>query len=567
VIVQFQYQGQSGILNGLRETQVGFATNTLRELAFFKGVLGQPVVFREALAALHQVVVSDLKYKPRDRFAFRTWLEQQDQQFLASLGFKTKDALEKIEKLSEKLRELDRLREHRMKLFYDAREQYFQYVLQHEYEANYLFDPVITVHPDEISFEAFSKDESSYARLAAKYSLFDKIDSFECGTTNIDFSAKLARELERMRTYRRTTFDIAASGFTVTTTGAGSHKEKKIDLPESWVQGFHQVHSVMSLGLTRIHLDPMDLFNLLRFLHSHKVKRSPRALRFELQPNQRVKAVIEPWEHVIEFSERSVFEGAKPMSVRTWGRERLKVLARLIPIAKSIDLYLAGFGLPSIYVLDLGELTFTLALSGWTDNDWTGAGSAKFDLLSRRLSIGPSEVMSIYETLKKVRFSTDISLSNETGLGLEKTRSGLSYLCQVGRGMYDLGGKVYRHRELFADPFTVKEAAKVTNTSKVEDQTPQAKAARQIFVKGDVFLTARRKVSTGYKLSGSAKGADGLRVRPLLSLDLDGQVTEATCSCNYYQAHGLTKGPCEHILSLRLAHMAKLETEDAKGGN
>ena len=41
-----------------------------------------------------------------------------------------------------------------------------------------------------------SKDESSYARVGVRYDLFERIDAFECGTTNIDFSAKLAGELD-----------------------------------------------------------------------------------------------------------------------------------------------------------------------------------------------------------------------------------------------------------------------------------------------------------------------------------------------------------------------------------
>jgi len=69
----------------------------------------------------------------------------------------------------------------------------------------------------------------------------------------------------------------------------------------------------------------------------------------------------------------TTFDGPKPLSVRTWGRDRLRTLARLLPLCRSVDVYLAGYGLPSVYVLDLGLVVFTLALSGWTDNDWTAA--------------------------------------------------------------------------------------------------------------------------------------------------------------------------------------------------
>ncbi|MFO0606488.1 MAG: SWIM zinc finger family protein [Polyangiales bacterium] len=562
MIVQFKYAGQSAITSGLRTTDVQLATNQLREAAFFKGTLGAPLQMREGLAALYDVVVSDFKYHPRDRLAFKAWMEEQDKKFLASLAVKGEQARQRILELEARRDELDRARFDRMKPFFRARHDYFEWVYTHQYELNYLFDPVITVHPDEVFFEAFSRDESSYARLAAKYDLFEKIDEFECGTTNIDFSAKLHGELDRMRTYRRTRFDIDPSGFTVHSEGGPSHKEKKIDLPESWVKGFLQVHATMSLGLTRFRMEPVDLFNLCRFLRRHKTKVSPRAMRFELTPGEPVRVVMEPWNHTIELSPTSVYEGPKKATIRTWGRDRLLTLARLIPQAQKVEVFLAGEGLPSLYVVDLGELTFTLGLSGWTDNDWT-SGKQKFDLLARRLPATAAEVMTTYEALKKTRYAKDSALAQETQLGVEKTRGALSYLCQVGRAMFDLGGGVYRHRELFAEPFTIKEAQAAVKPAPASVQSTEDVKAQSIFKAGGVMITARRPVPTGgYKLSGSVKDASGARVRPTLSADDEGRIVEATCSCAQFTKYGLTKGPCEHILALRLGHMSRLEQED-----
>jgi hypothetical protein len=69
-------------------------------------------------------------------------------------------------------------------------------------------------------------------------------------------------------------------------------------------------------------------------------------------------------------------------------------------------------------------------------------------------------------------------------------------------------------------------------------------------------------VSTGYKLSGSAKSGAGPRVRPLLHADHEGHIIEAECTCSHYKKFKLTHGPCEHILALRLAHMSRLEQEE-----
>jgi hypothetical protein len=560
VIVELRYAGQSSIVNGLHNAHVAFATNQLRKATFLQAELAKPLLFREVLGSLYHVVVSDLKYRPRDRLAFKAWLEEQDRLFLANLGWKSQKAKVELEVLEARLGELNEAHRARRKVFERARLEYFNWVYENEYELEYLLDPVITVHPDEVFFEAFSRDESSYARLGARFDVFDKVSAYECGTTNIDFSARLHGELDRMRSYRKTRFDIDPSGFTVSSSSGAIVKEKKIDLPDSWVKGFLQVHAAMSMALTHFTMAPVDLFNICRFLRRHKTKKSPRALRYELVPGKKPQAVLEPWNHVIEITGAAVYQGDKPLSIRTWGRDRLQTLARLLPVADRISVYLAGFGLPSMYVMDMGPMNFTLALSGWTDNDWTGG--AKFNLLTRRLTATPGELMTTYDALMSARRATDSALAATTGLGLEKTRSALSYLCQVGRAIYDLAGGVFRHRDLFVEPFTVKEAAAAVKPSAEEQGDPQAKAARVIFESDNVRIIARRPVAQGFKVSGSAKGSDNKRVRPLVFVDHEGKIIEASCTCGFFEKYKLTRGPCEHTLALRLAHMSRLDNED-----
>jgi hypothetical protein len=565
MIFESRYSGRSGMVSGLREGHLGFATNGLREATFFEGTLAQPLLFREAMAALYHVVVSDYKYRPRDRSEFQAWLAKQDEQFLLSLAAKGSQTRQELERLEGRLAELNDARSLRLAPFHRARRSYFDYIYQNQFELSLLLDPVITVHPDEISFEAFSRDESSYARLAAKRDIFSDVGAYTCGTTNIDFSLRLHDEMEHLRTYRQTRFTVDPGGFIVGSDGAEAVREKKIDLPESWLDGFLQVHATMSLSLTHVQIEPVDLYNICRTLRRRKARKSPRALRWELVPGEAGRVVLEPWEAEIPITSSAVFAGPKPQSIRTWGRDRLQVLKRLLPVCRRVDVYLAGFGLPSFYVLDLGPIIFTLALSGWTDNDWTG--DTNFELLTRRLAVTPEELVAAYDALRETRFATEQELSQRTGLGIEKCRSAVSYLCQAGRAMVDLGSKtslggtVQRHRDLLFSPFNVKEAASAMRRA-VEDRNPRAKAARLICEAGNARFTARRPVSSGYKLSGSVRGTDNRRVRPLLSVDHQGQILEASCTCPHFKNVKLTKGPCEHILALRLAHMQRLEQED-----
>src|SRR5205814_9531085 len=93
------------------------------------------------------------------------------------------------------------------------------------------------------------------------------------------------------------------------------------------------------------------------------------------QPSEPVTLVLEPREQRLVFH-GTPYDGPRPETVRTWGRDRLRVLARLLPLLDGAEVYLLGTGLPSFWVARMGEMRLTLGLSGWTANDWTSGGSA-----------------------------------------------------------------------------------------------------------------------------------------------------------------------------------------------
>src|ERR1035441_263777 len=124
---------------------------------------------------------------------------------------------------------------------------------------SWILDPVITVHPDRIFFEAFSQDQSAYAMVIAKPEMFATDGDIVTGTTNVDFSAWLWGALNELRSSRETWLRVGAQGFEVKTKGAGGRFEQKVDLPDNWVRGFLQVSSAMAMPGTRITVKPADL--------------------------------------------------------------------------------------------------------------------------------------------------------------------------------------------------------------------------------------------------------------------------------------------------------------------
>jgi hypothetical protein len=232
-----RYVGQSGVQHGANDSQVSFAPDTLREPTYFVGQINNHIPFREAISALHRIVVSDMRLKPKDRTAYFAWLETQKDAFLAEAATRGKSAKERSDTLKAELAKLGREAHTIMQPFYTARDQYFKWLYNHDRSAWIVLDPVIAVHPDEIAFECFSLDESSYGRLACDLEMFDATQDVKWGVTNIDYSWTLYDAFQQIRSYRKTDLRIEPSGFTTETSGSAEVFQQKIDLPESWVRG------------------------------------------------------------------------------------------------------------------------------------------------------------------------------------------------------------------------------------------------------------------------------------------------------------------------------------------
>ena len=59
---------------------LSFAPNLRRDRVSYEGRLDQPLRFREAVSALHDVVVSDLRYQPKDKSAYQAYLAERRKQ-------------------------------------------------------------------------------------------------------------------------------------------------------------------------------------------------------------------------------------------------------------------------------------------------------------------------------------------------------------------------------------------------------------------------------------------------------------------------------------------------------
>ena len=541
--MQFNYKfnGSSAVTSTAREVGMSFAPDVFREPTFFIGKLGKHLPFREAMSALHDVVVSDLRFTPKDKTDYKAWAAQQEERWLAEMMAGSADVKARLSAVNAELEALRKDKNLIMEPFDRAKREYFQYLYKRDIEAWIVLDPVITVHPDELFFECFSRDESSYGRLSCDYNVFKEINEFECGTTNIDYSSKLYQEFQKIREYKETSLNIDPTGFEVKTAAEADYKEVKIDLPDSWVRGFLQVSSAMALPAIRVDLHPMDMHNFLFVLKRRKEKASPRSMRYRLTPGEPVRVLFEPWNEEIVCL-RSIYAGNEAVEVRVWGRRRLMMLERLIPMARRFTVTLLGTGLPSFYMADLGDMTFTLGLSGWTANDWSRQGN--FDLLAPRADVDSLTQQQVYLALRQNWREDADSLASRLNLERKTVLGALSAFTQAGRAIFDLNKQVYRIRELSREALPVE---------KFRFANEREAAAAKLLERNAVTLTPPTLSDGMLSLLGTVKDGDRMYA-PDLAIDADERLARASCTCNFYQQNKLTKGPCEHILALRMWH-------------
>ena len=546
--IKLAYLGHSTLSSVAGGQLLSLAPNLAREAVSFDAPLLQPLRFREAISALHDVVISDLRFKPRDKTAYEEW-KKNERSRVAALRAQTyqqakKDILARREEAVPP--NLEKQFAHCRHIYWDARQKYSNYLRENDMQLWRMLmpcDPVITVADDVVFFECFSADESSYGCLTVnRDSAFGKSADTRLGTTNVDYSWDLFHHFQSLRTYRETRFRVDPAGFTVSTQGNADYREEKIDLPEGWLRGFMQTQAAMTLPARRVTLTREAVYSILAFLKRHKAKKSPRALRFEMVAGKSPSLVLEPWEQRVPVYGEPLRTSSE--SIRIWGRQRLLALARVLPLAAKFDVYLLGTGLPSFWVADLGDMKLTLGLSGWTANDWT-RGSA-LDLLAPPAQPSQdliSRVAQFMQTKRAAAFA-DIDLAN--GSQPAQTAAALNHLAHTGQLIHDLPNAVYRWRQIM--PVALGEA-------QLGPENEELTASKEILLRKRAVINSRTDAAGGVLVTGTADN------KPVeLFINADGLIKRGKCVCSHHFKFGIRAGPCRHLLALRTLAMREKQS-------
>ncbi len=502
-------------------------THLERDTVQFSARIKEPLAFRESLATLFAIVSSDYRYIPKDRAAYAAFMQMRRSSQNQGLA--------------------------------KAYRAYFDWLLRNDPQAWLMLDPIISVHPDGLLLEVFSKDEGCYASLALDNEFFDEQGETQFGTTNIDFSQELAQGIEQIRSFRATHFVVGKEAVSFKTETAAALPnteviEKRIQVPPTWLRGLLQVQSASQLPSDTFFLKPIDLYNVLRYLRLNAdIKGKKRGLRIELVPHQQPRLVLEPNDWVIEGSAEA-YQGKQAKVIRLWGRRRLSLLKRCLPFAETIEVQVLGNGMPSFWILGGKGMSLTLAITGFTASNW--AQALNFDLLLPRRTDTVAELKTVVDKLKQVYVSTLDDLMQATKLNEQTCRTALQQASQQGLVIFDLAHDVYRYRPLTERPLEM---------AHFQFRHPAEKLAYDLVARQKAISPLQINVIPleGTEISAEITVKEDKReYLAKLKITEEGQISKAACSCHQIMTHGLSQGACSHLLALRIAYAAQLGNRD-----
>ena len=289
------------------------------------------------------------------------------------------------------------------------------------------------------------------------------------------------------------------------------------------------------------------MYDICAFLRKHKEKKSPRYMKWILEPEQKIQIVFEPFGTVLTLN--AVYHGSQRREEKIWGRRRWLVVEKLIPLSKAFYVRILGFGMPQFIRADMGTMQMTVGFSSWSSNDWV-KGTA-FNIMAG--FTGEGYYKDIYKLLKEKRCLSmkEISshLSNKKG---DKVKAGIGMLLRRGEGYFDITNNKVRFRHLCNTPIP----EELYEVSDIEMDVQ--KISKLTFDNMKVRYSRQQEFifTTTYKEYGRLSSTE-------IVIDQDGQITKIDCSCQKFKRgeRNLSE-PCAHILALYVASYKLLKLKN-----
>ena len=283
-------------------------------------------------------------------------------------------------------------------------------------------------------------------------------------------------------------------------------------------------------------------------LNRRNTRERRSAIKLLLTPDKPIVIEFEPWGNRLELTS-SVYTGSAPQVIRMWGRKRLQIVRDILPFADQVRLHIYQGGFPVFWEFKTKGVSFILGLSGWSSLSF-----ARPDMiLLYDFDVHSMKFRRVESIIKKMRVGSLTRICHASGLQEKDVFSALQHLSFEGKVMYDIGERVFIWRHIFEDDHIKPSLPKIDSKrlSKAQDLARRDKVtilSKQVFGI-NTLLEARVKSSNGtYDVD--------------LILDDKNMILDGSCTCKWFSYNRLRRGPCAHILAVRIREKLHLRNDE-----
>jgi hypothetical protein len=372
-----------------------------------------------------------------------------------------------------------------------------------------MFDPVVTSSEEVLRFEGFSSCCGAYVRADFGADAFDG-EIQGRGTTNVDFNCAMRGTLAQIRATDAVRLAVGSDRLEMTR-GDDAVVERKVKLPARWIKGFAEVQPYLAQLTVRFALPAIDA---LRFIRALPRGGNPKSAWWVTELGRGVRLA----------------QHESPRSVRITGPERLRVIEPILPFARELRVWADESSSVSAWEVDFPTSRFTVLISPEVSRGFSGEGQILARLTGKQWQNALPYVRSALRWQSRIDAG---EMCAGTALSAEQVEAALAMLGSRGLVGFDLGRGAYFHREL---PFDM---------DKVESLHPRLLDARKLVAEQKIRIDSQSGAGEQLRVAAWVQGTE---VEHRVRLEPTGEF----CTCPWYGKHQGDRGPCKHVLAVRL---------------
>jgi hypothetical protein len=364
-------------------------------------------------------------------------------------------------------------------------------------------DPVITCGREMMRFEGFSACCGVYVRLDLLPYALDG-ERLQSGTTNVNINPPMRVALSRLRDGEPMALSVGSEGLEVRSSGA-SQLENRVTLPARWLRGFAEVQALQARMTPRFSLSGAEFRRFLR-----EVPDGLKGPVWVSAGNGTVRLTTVP----------------NPDTVAVGGISRLRVLSHAARHVTRANVYAPDDASAFAWELETPDSRLILVLSADIWRGFSGEGQV-LEMLAGQA--GDSVLGTVRAMLHWQETIDPDEIAAEAGTDRASVDRALAQCAISGIVGYDLSRGSYFHREL---PYDVAHVTKLQ---------PRLENAGRLVRDDAITIDDSSDSITAWVRSGD------LEYRVMI------HGNDERCTCVWFAKHAAKRGPCKHILAVRMS--------------